>query len=67
MTLYMSNQYVCFTGYITLKPDEIGLCSTTARKCDKRDAKSKVGPLPTDWPYKMMFSSEAPYVSIRHV
>ena len=50
VTLYMSNQYVCFTGYITLKPDKIGLCTTTALKRGKREAKSKVGPLPTDWP-----------------
>jgi len=30
-TLYMSNQYERFTGYITLKPESIGLCKTTAR------------------------------------
>jgi hypothetical protein len=48
VTLYMSNQYVCFTGYITLKPDKIGLCRTTALKRGKREARSKVGPLPTD-------------------
>ena len=50
LTLYMSYQYVCFTWYITLKPDKIGRCTTTALKRGKREAKSKVGPLPTDWP-----------------
>lgn len=46
----MSNQYERFTGYITLNPDSIGLCSTTALSRGKRAARSTVGPLPTDWP-----------------
>jgi len=44
----MSNQYVRFTGYITLKPESIGLWRTIARNLESRVARSKVGPLPTD-------------------
>ena len=44
----MSNQYVRFTGYMTLSPDSIGLWRTTALSRGKREARSKVGPLPTD-------------------
>lgn len=48
VTLYISNQYVRFTGYNTLNPDKIGLCKTTPLKFGTRDARSTVGPLPTD-------------------
>lgn len=46
----MSNQYERFTGYITLRPESIGLCKTTARNRGSRAAISNVGPLPTDCP-----------------
>lgn len=63
----MSNQYVRLTGYNTLRPDKIGLCKTTPLKVVKREARSTVGPLPTDWPYKINCSSLTPYCSLRHL
>jgi len=63
----MSNQYVRFTGYITRRPDKIGLWRITALRFGKREAKSIVGPLPTDCPYKTISSSFAPYFSCRHL
>jgi len=63
----MSNQYVRFTGYMTLRPDKMGLWRMTALRFGKRVAKSVVGPLPTDWPYRIMSSSFAPYISTRHL
>lgn len=44
----MSNQNVRLTGYSTRSPDKMGLCKTTARKFGNREARSMVGPLPTD-------------------
>lgn len=44
----MSNQYVHLTGYKTLIPERIGHCKTTPLKLGVREARSTVGPLPTD-------------------
>lgn len=63
----MSNQYVRLTGYNTLIPDKIGLCKTTPLRFGKREARSTVGPLPTDWPYNINCSSLTPYCSLRHL
>jgi hypothetical protein len=63
----MSNQNVRLTGYSTLTPDKIGLCKTTARKSGNREARSMVGPLPTDWPYKIISSSATLYFSLRQL
>jgi hypothetical protein len=63
----MSNQNVFLTGYSTLSPDKMGLCRTTARKFGNREARSMVGPLPTDWPYKIISSSGTPYFSLRQL
>jgi len=56
----MSNQYVRFTGYMTLKPESMGLCRTTALNWGNLAARSKVGPLPTDCPYRIISSCLAP-------
>lgn len=48
------------TGYMTRRPESRGLCRITALAQVKRAAKSKVGPLPTDWPNKIIFSGLVP-------
>ena len=60
-TLKISNQNVSFTGYRTRMPDRIALWRTTPRSFCNRAARCNVGPLPTDWPYKMRSSCFIPY------
>ena len=53
LTLKISNQNVILTGYKTRMPERMALCRTTPLNLCKREAKCNVGPLPTDWPYKI--------------
>jgi len=52
----MSNQNVILTGYKTRMPERMALWRTTALNLCNREAKCSVGPLPTDWPYKIKSS-----------
>lgn len=61
LTLKMSNQKVILTGYNTRIPERIALWRTTALNLCRREAKCSVGPLPTDWPYKITSSCFIPY------
>lgn len=61
LTLKISNQNVIFTGYKTRMPERMALWRTTPLNFGDREAKCNVGPLPTDWPYKITSSCLSPY------
>lgn len=61
LTLKISNQNVTFTGYRTRMPERIALWRTTPCGFCNCEARCNVGPLPTDWPYKMSSSCFMPY------
>lgn len=63
----MSNQSVILTGYSTRIPERIALWRTTALTLSTCEAKFSVGPLPTDWPYKMISSCFIPYSSFKQL
>lgn len=63
----MSNQNVNLTLYKTRIPERMALCRTTALNLGRREAKCNVGPLPTDWPYKITSSCLIPYSSFKQL